>query len=256
MTLLRPLLDSAVIREERSGAGRRLVVRDSATAQAFISRRFPDAPVFPGASSRIASVAAYRDSKTLAREEPEVICARGWKIGVLRREEENVEITRATATHGIFSFLLGAKAETYSLQGPCALVENLSVLVHFERLALPAGLALWSRGRMSARLLDWLASQSAPDFRLMHLPDYDPVGLGEYARLRRRLGKRVELYTPADLAERFERFANPTLLDKANNRTLLINVRKSILPEIQAVVALIDRHNAALEQEALLIPAA
>ena len=254
LAALRPLLDSGVVLEERSGAGRRLVVRDPSTARMFVARRFPGAPVFAGASSRVASVVAFRNSKTLARDEPEIVCARAWRSGVLRRDDQEVDVNQATSAHGMFSFLLDAPSP-YALRGPCALVENVSVLIHFERLNLPAGMALWSRGRMSGRFLDWLAAQDAADFTLVHLPDYDPVGLGEFARLRRRLGRRVRLYLPEDLPARFDRFSNPDLLDKANNRALLANLRKTSLPEIQQVLQLIDRHNAALEQEALLIPA-
>src|SRR5262245_17935131 len=108
LVVLRPLLDSAVVVEERSGAGRRLVVRDPATARAFVARRFPGAPVFAGASSRVASVARFRDSKTLARDEPEIVCARAWCSGVLRHDAREVEVHAATAAHGVFSFLLGS----------------------------------------------------------------------------------------------------------------------------------------------------
>lgn len=251
-SLLRPLLHAGAIVEERSGAGRRLVVRDTHTVRAFVRQRFPNAPVFAGASDRVVSVAGFRNSKILPGEAPEIVNLRAWQPGLVRRDTQAVDADAATAAHGVFSFVLGTDA-AYTLHGPCALVENLAVLLHYERLNLPDGLALWSRGRMSGRMLDWLAGQTGREFALRHLPDYDPVGLGEFVRLRHRLGPRVQLHIPPDLPERFQRFANRELLDKANNRALLANLRRSSDPEVRHVLALIDQHNAVLEQESLLV---
>jgi hypothetical protein len=90
-------------------------------------------------------------------------------------------------------------------------------------------------------------------FKLIHLPDYDPVGLSEFGRLRARLGQRVALHLPADLETRFERFSNRALLKKANSQAMLAQLRRSEMPAIRQVVELIDRYNAGLEQEALLV---
>jgi hypothetical protein len=79
------------------------------------------------------------------------------------------------------------------------------------------------------------------------------VGLSEFARFRARLGKRARLHLPSDLQARFERFSNRNLLDKANSRAVLATLRRSSVPEIRQVLDLIERHNAGLEQEALLL---
>ena len=60
-----------------------------------------------------------------------------------------------------------------------------------ERLSLPIEVAILGGGRISKRLLDWCAQMISEDFKLIHLPDYDPIGLNEFARLRARLGERV-----------------------------------------------------------------
>jgi hypothetical protein len=90
----------------------------------------------------------------------------------------------------------------------------------------------------------------------LHLPDYDPVGLSEFQRLHSILGPRVELYLAPDLDSRFERFSNRDLLKKLNSQAMLAQLRRSELPCVRRVVELIDRHNAGLEQEALLIDVA
>jgi len=249
---LQPLLDAGVVVEERSGAGRRLVVRDAPALQDFIRLHFPDIPVYPGASSRAAGVARFRDSKAFASDTPEIVSIRAWSEKALLHTGQPAGAAAATAQHGVFSFLL-ASAEDYTLQGLCALVENPAVFIHFHRFQLSAGLVIYGHGRASNRLLDWLSSMTSPDFHLLHLPDYDPVGLTEFERIRSRLGARVRLHLPHDLDQQFARFSNRDLLKKANSQSMLATLRRTGSAEVLQVVALIDRHNAGLEQEALLL---
>ena len=103
-------------------------------------------------------------------------------------------------------------------------------------------------------MLGWLCTNDS-SFSLLHLPDYDPVGLSEFKRLHARLGTRVTLYLPPDLEARFAQFSNRELLKKVNSQSMLAQLRRSELPSVRHVVELIDRHNAGLEQEALLIGA-
>ena len=249
---LRPVLDAGVVVEERSGGGRRLVVRDPSALQDFSRQRFPDIPVSAGLSSRAAGVARFRDSKTFASDTPEIVSVRAWSEQALLRNGQPVGAALATAHHGIFAFLLLA-AERYVLRGPCALVENPAAFTQFDSFQLQVGLAIHGHGRASNRLLYWLSTMTSSDFHLLHLPDYDPAGLSEFERLRSRLGDRVRLYLPYDLDHQFARFSNHTLLKKINSQAMLASLRRSASPEVRHVVALIDRHNAGLEQEALLL---
>jgi len=72
-------------------------------------------------------------------------------------------------------------------------------------------------------------------------------------RFAQRIGKRARLHMPSDLPVRFERFSNRSLLHKANSRAVLANLRRSSVPEIRQVLELMERHNAGLEQESLLL---
>ncbi len=249
---LAPLLHAGVIVEERAGAGRRLVVRNVAALQEFRRCHFPILAASTGQSSRTAGVARFRDSKVLTSDTPEILSVRAWATGALLKEGQATEAVSATAQYGVFSFHFSG-SERYTLHGACALVENPAVFTQFERLQLPVGLVMYGRGRTSHRLLDWLATMSATDFNLIHLPDYDPAGLVEFRRLRTRLGDRVRLHIPHDLEKRFAQFSNRALLEKPNSRAMLANLRRSTMSEVRQVAALIDQHNAGLEQEALLL---
>jgi hypothetical protein len=55
------------------------------------------------------------------------------------------------------------------------------------------------------------------------------------------------------LETRFARFSTRELLEKGDSQAMLAQLRRSDLPTIRRVVELIDRYNAGLEQEALLV---
>ena len=252
LAVLAPLLDSGIVTEDKSGAGRRLVVRNPQALRDFIQHRFPNAPVPTGSSSRVAGVSRFRDTKSVASDLPEIVTVRAWQDGELLSDGKTINVAEATRAHGVFSFLLADPAR-FTLHGMCALVENPAVFTQFEHLQLPPRLALYGHGRSSNRLIDWLAAQTAPDFQMLHLPDYDPVGLDEYIRLRERLGPRVQLHLPENLATLFKQHANGELLQKPSTQSLLAKLRLSQIAEVRTVLALIEKHNAGLEQEALLI---
>jgi hypothetical protein len=252
LAALAPMLDSGGVVEERSGAGRRLVVRDAAAFQDFIRHHFPDVAVAPDASSRLTGVARFRDTKSITSDLPEIVTLRAWHGDVLRYDGRHIAIAEATRLHGVFSFLL-TDADRYTLHGPCALVENPAVFTQFEQLGLPPRLALYGHGRSSNRLLDWLAAQTAPDFQLLHFPDYDPVGLDEFIRLQERLGPRVRLHLPDNLTHLFACHSNRELLHRPSNQSLLARLRPHPDHAVRTVLKLIEQHNAGLEQEAMLI---
>jgi hypothetical protein len=249
---LRPLQDTGVVTEERSAAGRRMVVRQPDLLRRFMNERFPNATTFPEASSRVAALARWRDTKALRNHLPEIVVARAWPPDILHQMGRPVPAAVATAGHGAFAFLLD-RPSPYDVHGPCALVENPAVFFEVERLRLPVSLVFYGHGRSSGRFLEWLRSMTAPQFSLLHLPDYDPAGLNEHARFCRALGDRVRLHRPSDLEERFRRFANPRLLAHRNSQRVLAALRRSPYPGVGDVLALVERYNAGLEQEALLL---
>ena len=249
---LAPLISTGVIAEERSGAGRRLVVRQPGALAAFIDREFPGADVAADDLSRTLGVAQYRDSKAHASDTPEIVSVRAWSGEALLLRGQPCGVAEATAAHGVFAFLLGSESR-HSISSLAALVENPALFAHFERLHLPVPLAIYGHGRTSSRLVDWLVSQTAPGFKLLHMPDYDPTGLTEYVRLHSRLGSRISLHLPGGLEEGFRKFSNRAMLSKPHNRAMLAGLQNSPLPEVRRVVALINEHNAGLEQEALLL---
>ncbi len=246
-----PLIAGGVLSRKRSGGGQQLVVENAEALSHFIAQQFPHAAEeFGEAWSRIESLARFRDTKTLPNDVPEIVSARGWNCDVLKRDGKALPVSNATQEFGVFAFLLN-EPQRYEIHGRCALIENPAVFAACERIHLAVDMALFARGHCSNRLLDWLASQTTA--QILHLPDYDPVGLSEHERLRKRLGEKVQLYLPPNLAELFERYANKKLLRNSVAQAALLSLRNNCGYQVAEALNLIDKHNGGLEHEALLI---
>src|ERR1035441_8809860 len=117
-----------------------------------------------------------------------------WKKVIAQAEEKGMSTSMTRST-------------PYTLQGACALIENLGVFHSFERLGLEPLLAIWTSDKSSNRFIDWLAANVKNGLRVLHLPDYDPVGLTEFLRHHERLGEAVTLYaSSAESVGEFIRF--------------------------------------------------
>lgn len=249
---LSPLLDTGVLSWQRSGAGSRLVVNNADALDNFLRQHFPETKLSQEAGSRITAVGRFRDTKALRNNSAEIITLRVWRDEALLKDGKPAGATKATVAHGMFSFSMTHDCP-YELHGRCALVENPAVFESFEKLRLDIGAVIYGHGRISTRTIDWLVRTTGADFSLLHLPDYDPVGLSEYHRLHSRLGERVALHLPPNLDKLFGQFSKRKLLAKRSSQALLAKLRELDTPVIRFVVELIDRHNAGLEHEALLL---
>src|SRR5258706_2709802 len=182
LRLVAPLLDSGVLDKKRSGAGLSIVVNNAAALHDFCRQRFPEAGLPPNAGSRVVSLSRFRDTKAMANSEHEIISVRAWRDDAMLKNAELVGAVAATSAHGVFSFLLTPDCP-YELCGSCALVESPAVFTVADQLNLGVGLIVYGHGRISKRVVDWLARMTDSSFSLLHLPDYDPVGLSEFQRL-------------------------------------------------------------------------
>ena len=223
-----------------------------ATLKDFCQGRFPDAVLPSTARSRVTGVGRFRDTKAIKNNEDVILSFRVWRNEALLKDGKPFDAITLTDQHGVFSFLF-TPGSPYTLSGSCALTENPAVFTAAERLGLGVDGVIYGQGRISNRVIDWLARTTDARFSLLHLPDYDPTGLSEFQRLHSRLGTRVTLHLPDDIEARFARFSNSGLLKKAHSQAMLVQLRKSELSAIRRVIELIDRYNAGLEQEALLI---
>src|SRR2546425_1105941 len=104
---VKPLLDSGVLRWEKSAGGQRLAVVNRTAFERWLSQHFPGSRLKDDIdSSRIQAVMQFRNTKALRSNLPEIVCVRSTGDGVLLREGVTAETTRATKEHGVFAFTL------------------------------------------------------------------------------------------------------------------------------------------------------
>ena len=250
---LKGLVDAEVLAVARRGAGRRYVVLQEVALQGVAARLFPeglDAALTP-AQSRREAVRNRRDAKTARATDTEAVLLRGRPGTVLRRGDEELEIGEWTLRAGYAAVELGT-GDAWSFQGLVVVVENLEPFRWVEAvvpaLRAEGGLAVYAGGRMSGRLVGWLAKLAREGCRVLHWGDYDPVGMDEFLRLKSACGGRAELVMLEDLEGLFRGFAKAELV--AGNSAVLARLRGCGDDEVERVVELMDRFGGGVEQEA------
>lgn len=259
---LRPLLAGGILELVRAGRGEVVWVRNRPAFEEWLRQRFPTFSKqvsIPTGATRAGAVALRRDSKAGNQGvQHEVLHLRafGDSTPLVSVDGRDLPVVELTARHGVAACLITAHSVIDVTRGHVLLVENLECFLRAEALVAEAALVLNASGRVSERLVKCLARSQLGAQPLLYLPDYDPVGLSEYMRLREALGERVRLYVPNDLNERFERFGNRDLIvGKPRNRSLLEQLNDAQWPCVESaqVFSLIKAFGAGLEQEALLL---
>jgi len=250
---LKGLVDAEVLAVERRGAGRRYVVLQEVALQSWAARLFPEGldAALTRAQSRREAVRQRRDAKAARAADTEAVLLRGMPGAVLRRGDEELEIGDWTLRAGFGAMELGA-GEAWCFQGLVVVVENLEPFRWVETvvpaLLAEGGLAVYAGGRMSGRLLRWVAKLATEGCRVLHWGDYDPVGMDEFLRLKSVCGGRAELVMLEDLEGLFRGYAKAELL--AGNAAILARLRGCGDDEVEMVVGLMDRFGGGVEQEA------
>lgn len=249
---LQSLFDAGVLNEEKSGAGRRLVVVNQPALQAFVLTMYPSGLAgFKGdLSAKSKAVADRRDSKKAIGKNPVTLLVRGFNGCTFQKNGVQLPVADWTRSAGVAALCLDS-LKGWECKGVLGFVENLETFWHIEKIAPFIDLAIYAEGRIGANILQWLNYPGMTEFRVVHFPDYDPVGMDEYLRIKGACPERAELFRPADLEKLFTRYGKAQLL--SDSSVVLARLRKSSDSDVRYVVELMDRFGVGLEQEALLI---
>ena len=247
------LFETGILEEVRSGAGKKVAVKDRRTLDEFFRKNFPS-----GAEGRAdlllprsRAVAELRDSKKARDTIPPIVNLRGFEGCQLFVNEDPVPIVQWTKNAGVAALRIDDRQWRFA--GTLAIVENLEFFWNIEKLNTGVQLALYTQGRLSTRFLDWLASPAMARASILHCGDYDPVGLDDYLRVKTACPGRTTLYLPANLEDLLVRFGKKELLQSST--AVLARLRKTEDQEVRQIVRLLDQHGVGLEQEALLLGA-
>ncbi|MFW6151498.1 MAG: DUF7281 domain-containing protein, partial [Verrucomicrobiota bacterium] len=252
---LQPLLDSGVLAQRTRGRGMILEVVDDRSLRAFAGNLFPHGARLisdHAPSPREEAVALFRDSKRARRTSAEPVLIRAIAPAAASCREKALDLKDLTDATGAACLLIADDTQ-WRIEADIAVIENLEVFLHFERLDPSFAVAIYAGGRLSRRVIDWLASDPMSQCRFRHCGDYDPVGLDEYIRLRKQVGPRATLYVPDNIEELFRRYGKRRLL--TDSASALARLRKTPFPEVRRLVDFMDQTGCGLEQEALLCKA-
>src|SRR5690606_4012260 len=118
-----------------------------------------------------------------------------------------------------------------------------------------AGTLCYYTGQLSGVMLDWLAERPRAA-RVMHFPDYDGVGLQNFARLRERLTASCELWLMPGWRELLATYGNKQVwLDGfANYQDAVRRLSVQSVPaEVGELLGAMQSEALALEQESVFL---
>ena len=160
---------------------------------------------------------------------------------------EVIPLTYAPIPSSMSIAVLYEQLSDWHIKGKIVLIENQEPFLHSHRMFKDAAAIMWYTGRVNSILMEWIESQS---MEILFCPDYDPVGIDEYSKMKTKLGSRVQLFLPDTLQDDF-RFSTPDLLDKPNSRAILARLAhdQSLDADALKVLRLVQKNNAGLMQE-------
>ncbi|MBN2680159.1 hypothetical protein HHS34_010780 [Acidithiobacillus montserratensis] len=171
-----------------------------------------------------------------------------WRQGEYGSELPLSQLTRKFGA----SSLCIESADTWQSQQPLWLVENQALFDRSDWLPTETrATLLYYGGQLDGRLLAWLTQRPRAS-RIVLFPDYDGVGLANFARLYTRLGDACEYWLMPDWQIKLARYGSPQLWqDTFREFTSAI----SLLPDyLGALTEQMRQSGLALEQEAVWLP--
>lgn len=174
------------------------------------------------------------------------------------RDGELLDLWQLTSIAGALAIDISRNETPLATDNPLWLVENQGLLD--DTSWVPEGLhgsVLYYQGQVSERLIEWLCEKKRSP-RILMFPDYDGVGLENYARLRKALGDDVELWLMPDWTTKLERYGNSEVW--RNNLKYVANAEASLNldqepDEVLELIAALKLSGKALEQEAVFLVA-
>jgi len=252
---LATMFDSSRLVRRRSGHGFVVVVEDVPAFQAFVDRTFKRASLPLAATTAGAlNLIKWADTKGSRREgQSECMLARAFTPKVAITATGPIDIGALTSDAGVAGFRLD-QGRALMIPGPLVLIENPELFWNWEAYEPTCPFTLiFKSGNASNALIEWLATGPMQEADLIVAADYDPTGIGDYLRIKRKLGERVTIPLPENLEDLFGFFANRNLLKPVKSAELLQRLRSETDASAQHVLKLIDKFRGGLEHEALLI---
>jgi hypothetical protein len=203
---------TGALRLSTQGRGASYLVLDAALARAHLGQLRPTSIGELDASlpARANNIARMRDSKGRGHTHgTSYLLLKAIGDGVIwqRGDGAGVDISAGTALAGAAAIAIEA-GDGWQTDAPIWLVENQALFDRLDWLPPDAhGSIAYYGGQLSRLLLDWMARR-ARSGRVVFFPDYDGVGLLNYARLREKSLAPVEFWLMPDWEGRLRKYGS------------------------------------------------
>ena len=206
--------------------------------------------------SRARNIASTRSSKGAEHSHEFsylLLKAGSGQVDWLDEQGHQLDLRASTDQLGAAALAIHA-GSTWRSEHPLWLVENQALFDRLDWLpsAEPASVAYYS-GQLANNLIEWLAEMPRAS-TVWFFPDYDGVGLLNYARICARLGDSVRLWLMPQWQDRLARFGSATVWSDTQrefNAMLAKFDSISIEPEVKQLIEGMQTQGLALEQEAV-----
>lgn len=233
-------------------------VVDSGSVYRYLQQLQPltDAELGDHLPERSRNIGKHRDSKHgKTRHDCGYVLMKAWAANVVWQAGDNcLPVAQLTAKVGVAALQIKL-GETWRCNAPLLLVENLALFNQCDWL--PAdfqGCLVYYQGQLSGLLLAWLGEYPRSD-RLIFFPDYDGVGLNNYARLAaaRHPDSALQFYWLPDWQAKLVRFGLVGLWQKTSGQfdhaIHQLDGLNALDANLRELYALARQHGKALEQE-------
>ncbi len=171
-------------------------------------------------------------------------------------DRDSFDLWQLTSIAGALAIDISQMEVSLTTDSPLWLVENQGLLD--DTSWVPEGLhgsVLYYQGQVSDRLVEWLCGRKRSP-RILFFPDYDGVGLENYARLRSALGGDIELWLMPDWKRKLERYGVSEVW--RNNLKYVANAERKLdfyqePEEVLEMLKALKLSGKALEQEAVFL---
>ena len=243
------LIDLGAISPIQKGRSEFYKITNQEIFQAFTKSNFPSG-LNTESSSRLDGILHSRDSKKGGNATEAPIILRAFTDQANQSLKFNAR--ELTEQNGITAVIAGFGNTSPS--GLVAVVENMDVFLKVEQLVLDCDTAIYAAGKLDSRVIQWISNSKNVN-KVIHLGDYDAVGLQEFHRLDSQIEQPVEFFLPSQLTlEHFTKFGKKNLVASGRNLEAFKQVQSYPSQDIgfNRAIDLIRESGRGLEQEILL----
>jgi len=235
------MLGSLIIKQLPNG--RRVLIANKEQLMDEILVRFPSFGSQEVPQTRHEAVLAVRDAHRSTTTYPTLGVRKLRSSGKISFKGNEIQMVHGSMS---FSSIIEQELSSWSICGRIVLIENLEPFLHAEIVHADFDFAVYYAGTISSLVLKWLSTQNV---EILMAPDYDPVGLSQFEKVRNAANS--ELWIPENIAEQFKTFHKKETLFKQNNRSILSTLleKNDLDFDTVRILELISEFQGGLDQE-------